>query len=842
MKLTARDFGLFGLIIYFTFIGGTFYSQLNFPLRVASQIIVTLILGLWLLVKLRRKEGLPATDLDWPIAAYLLVNLVSALLGVSPRYSLETSWFSLAHVLTLYLLVDLIRRGWGFKLAWAFYMTAAVVCLVGLAEFLAWYVGTAQLAGFSQGWLDIGGWRQPIPPQIYRLNITLNGSTPLSAYLALLITPAIGLILTLPRRDQNRQALILWLALALLVQILTFSRAGILALAVSLLLLAAGWLKVTGRGWAELRRYWSRMSPLYRGLIGFGLVLLAGLGLFWLQHSFLNRAGSTNFRLTLWQAAVEIFQDHWLTGAGPANFGRALLQLNRADLPRQQIATAHSIYLNTAAELGVLGLVVGAWLMAALILAWRRRWQQARQGGQAEQIRLVAAGAALVGLAAQTLVDTYTATPNMLVMLALVAYIISGVSPVTTPARRRVAAYLALALLCLSAIGLGWLARADLHFQRSVRAERAGDLPRAIAEATQAHQFDPALTLYDFRLALLQARLADLTGSAEARQAAIDHYQAGLAREPIWGLNSASLAGLLGQQGQPEEAIDIWQRTLAAEDAALYWLNLGYLSEQQGDWANAVANYGQALRRAPGLAASSFWQATPARSARWSDFVEAAVAQLPAEGQGEIELRVDLAMARADLETVEALIGPATPATIPELRLKLAELYLHRGQPEQAELLLQADPITGQDYLLAGWLKLQLGHKAEAERLLKTAVFLGHGAANYYLGQLYEQQGNLPAAEMAYRRGFSPRGVAEDVAVTIYGRPGGLDLAPQVLRVGVGPQQAESWLALARLLEVQQRFAEAQQIYQLLLTEDPFLDVARQRLESIGELDQNRIN
>ena len=80
------------------------------------------------------------------------------------------------------------------------------------------------------------------------------------------------------------------------------------------------------------------------------------------------------------------------------------------------IATAHSIYLNTAAELGLLGLVVGGWLMVALILAWWRRWQQARRSSQAEQIRLVAVGAALVGLTAQTLVDTYTATPNMLVM------------------------------------------------------------------------------------------------------------------------------------------------------------------------------------------------------------------------------------------------------------------------------------------------------------------------------------------------------------------------------------------------------------------------------------------
>ena len=54
MRLTRRDFALLGVIIYFTFIGGTFYSQLNFYLRVANQILVTLILGSWLFIRLRK--------------------------------------------------------------------------------------------------------------------------------------------------------------------------------------------------------------------------------------------------------------------------------------------------------------------------------------------------------------------------------------------------------------------------------------------------------------------------------------------------------------------------------------------------------------------------------------------------------------------------------------------------------------------------------------------------------------------------------------------------------------------------------------------------------------------
>ncbi|HXW01525.1 MAG TPA: hypothetical protein VEC93_24150, partial [Anaerolineae bacterium] len=187
MQLTKKDFALLGLVIYFTFIGGTFYSQLNFFLRLANQLIVSVILGVWLFRQLKKGAGLPLTFLDGAVALYFAANLVSAVLGQSPRFSLEGLWFSLVHILAFYLLVDLMRQGWTAKLVWAFYMAAAVVCVVGLTEFLAWYFGAGVFPGFAQGWPEIGGWQQPIPPHIYRLAITLNGSTPLSAYLALLI-------------------------------------------------------------------------------------------------------------------------------------------------------------------------------------------------------------------------------------------------------------------------------------------------------------------------------------------------------------------------------------------------------------------------------------------------------------------------------------------------------------------------------------------------------------------------------------------------------------------------------------------------------------------------------
>ncbi|MFN8459861.1 MAG: O-antigen ligase family protein [Anaerolineae bacterium] len=836
MKLTRRDFLLFGVLLYFTFIGGTFYSQFNFTLRLANQIIVTTILGGWLLYQWLKKEGLPATTLDGAVAAYLGVSFVSAWLGLSPRFSLETWWFTLTHTLAFYLLVDLMRRGWTAKLTWAFFMTSAVVCLVGLAEFLAWYVGAPLFPAFAQGWVELGGWRQPIPPMIYRLAITLNGSTPLSAYLALLIPPAIGLIFSLPRRNENRQALWVWLILAFIIQILTFSRAGVLALATSTGMMIAGWYALAGKRLSAWQSLGNNLRGRSRLVLMVSLLAVLGLAVFWLQNSFANRAGNTQFRFVLWQVALQIFQDHPLSGAGPGNFGRALLRYNQANLPRLQMSSAHNVYLNTAAELGLLGVMAGGYLIWQVGRAWWRRWQRAVSSPPVERVALLTCGAALLGLIAQTLVDTYSATPNILLMLALVAYIVSDVPVEPILFRQRLIALGTAVLLLVYMAGFAWITRADGRFQKSLQAEAAGNWVEAISEAQEANRLDPYLPLYTYRLAFAEARLAALTQDPQLISAAAAHYQAGLQQEPIWGLNSANLAGMLWQQGQRAEAIDILQRTITAEEEPLYVVNLGYFYEQEGDWAKAGAAYGQALTLAPILAGSGFWAASPERAARNQLFIEQALTHLNASAKQPVEqlFLVQVALAQGDFDRVEKLAGSVSATTDLQLRTALAEVYLRRNEPEQVEILLASSAIdSSQDYFLRGRQKLLSGDQSLAEKYLKTAVFLGERRAHTYLGQLYEQQGDLRAAESAYLSGFLPHYISENIETTIYGRPGSNDLVPQLLRIGVGPMQAESWLALARLYEQQERWEEAKRVYELLLIEDPFLKPAQERLMTL---------
>jgi tetratricopeptide (TPR) repeat protein len=814
MKLTKRDFLLLAVVVYFTVIGGTFYSQLNFGLRVTNQLIVTLILGGWLTLKLRRGEGLPRTPLDPAVALFLVVSFLSAMLGQSPRYSLEVLWLTLAHTLAFYLLVDLFRRGWLPRLAWAVYMASAVVCLITIAEMAAWYFGSPLLPQFSQGWWDIGGWQHPLPPLLYRPNMLLNGSTHLAAYLSLLIPPAMALVLTLPRYHQNRKALLLWLGLAFIVEVFTLSRVGVLGLGVSLSLLALGWLWLTRPHPAAWLAGWRRLSFAARlGLI-IAAVALLSISAVWLPQSFRGRQVSTDFRFTLWRTAAAILVDSPLTGAGPGNFPRALLRLNNPALPRFQIGSAHSIYFNTAAELGLAGLLTGAAVYLLLAWSWRQHWRQLTD--TPAKIRLIAVGATLAGLAAQLLVDTYAATPHMLVVGGLMAGL---VRPLTHPRPfRRVPAALGLAALTVYLLGLGWIALADVHFQSSLRQEQTGNLPAAISEAEAAAQIDPSLWLYEFRLGLLNARLANGQTDPATRQAAIAPYQTGLAHEPILGLNSANLAAMLWQDGRQTEAIALLAQTLAAEPDPRYALNLGYFYEQQDDWAQAAPVYGRLLSRHPELAASLFWSAAE-RQAHWPAIEAAALAALPpTDPLAGPRLSAKLALAQGDGPRFGTIIAPLTAELPPGP--ELFEYYLARFQFDKAETQLPHPPQSATDYLNWGRLKWFAGDDAAAEAFFKRAAFAGDREGHTYLGQLYEQQGKLDAAKAAYQKGWLVA-VFENIEVSIYGRYGANDLAPQLIRLA-DERTFAPVLALARLANAEGHPEEADRLYNLLAEQDYF--------------------
>ncbi|PWH13638.1 MAG: hypothetical protein DDG58_13635 [Ardenticatenia bacterium] len=864
----SRTFGLqllfFLAVLYATFIGGSFYTDFWLPLRVFHHLVIGAGLLAWLVYRLRCGAELPRTPLDAPILAYLVVLFVTALFGLHPRFSLEQLWTPFTWALLFYFLVDLGRRGYNRFVLHALYMSAAVVCLVSGVELASWYFGWPLLPQFVQGWPAIGS-GQLIPPTLHRLSLALNGATPLSAYMALLIPPALAILVTTPMRD-SRWAMALWLIAALGVEVLSMSRGGILALSVSLPLMALTFWWARRSAVVDAERRGDAM-PLHSSgkrftgrrwlLLGVALAAAALIGTtlvpLWWQHTFDGRAGSTNFRVTLWQVALRTFQEDPLTGVGPYNYGRSLLRRNDASLPRRQIMTAHNWYLNSAAETGVMGLAAGSWLLGSIGLALHRRWREARTLPQ--RVRIGAVGAALMGFAAQNLVDTFTATPVVLSVLILMAFALT-VSPqptmerAPTPMRHilpkwlnlaRLAVWVALGAVILYTLGLLWWNRAQYSFQRSVQLFRAGRWEEAAAAAAHARHMDAAMTLYTFQLAHILSAAgaqADVSDASSLDSQAAALYRAALSGEPVLGRQSANLAATLWRQGDREGALRALQAAVAADPDPILAVNLGFFYQQVGDLARAIDYYGRALAFAPELAASQFWEADATRWGHWAEIVHRAEQMLPAHLL-PAQWRLQLALARQEWDVVKehatALLDDPSFSCL--ARSALARAHLAQGELadalQMAEQAVRADAACGSAYLLRGQVHLARGEESAAERDWRIALFLGQSRAAYHLGRLDEARGNRGAAIRWYRYALPVTALPTDVEVVLYNRHATFELLPPLFHIGVGPEEAAPYWALGELYQAQSDYAAARQVYQLLLIQDPFLSEARRRLEAL---------
>ncbi len=845
MMKRRRSILLFPIFTYVCFFTGNTYSARYLLLRVVTHLLPISLLGAWLVGLVRNRKGFARTWLDRPILAWLGVALVASFAGLCPRFSLERVCRHLVYALSFYALVELQSQGREVIAFRALFLTGTVVCLAGLIEWISWYLGLSFLPGTTVGWPAIRGQETLIPPVLHRLNATLGGSTPLAAFLAVLIPPAIGWVVT-TKRPQMRWALSLWLAVALLVEVLTLSRGGILALGVSLPLTGLGWIAAQER-WQKALKQWFQGRSRWKswGVFLTLLVIAVVVGAFWFSNSFTGRRGSTTHRFVLWDVALDTFRANPALGAGPANFGRALLLQNDNALPRHQIQTAHNAYLNAAAEVGLAGLVVSAWLLSAFVRGWMVNWKDAPPD---RRLRMTACGAALVGLAAQLLVDTFTAPANWLPVLVLGAFASAqgrARRPTRLPRGKRWGPVAALFALLLSTAWLGWTDVAQYHFERSTQLMRRGDFEQASQESQRAQAMDGGLSLYAFQHAHIQALRSTANGASSIANQAITHYHAGLSIDPVWGKQSANLGSLLWRQGNRTEAIEWMERTTAANQHADYLLNLGFFYEQIGAEEAAWESYGRTLVNSPARAGSGFWHANPARAEAWTKMIQQAeqhhVMTQKRSTEALVRFRAQVALAKADYGQVEQVarsILEARPDS-PEGYTWLARSLL--GQQRADEALLAAQqaakmaPKNSVALAVRGCARWQAEKDLSAVNDLRKALFISPGTqdAHVCLGQIYEEQGKLDAAIESYSRALSGRAIDQDVEMTLYDRRATFEMLPGLVRVRMGKHTAAPWLRVATLYEQMERCEDAQAVYRALLAEDEYLEIAQKRLDAL---------
>ena len=303
--------------------------------------------------------SLPYRTLLSLLGALLLLMMLSAL-WATDRVAALKEILKWGEALTIMVVVPrfLATRRDIWLVLYVMFGVAVCEALLGIAQ--GTVLASLQHVSADRGVRVVGTFGQPNPFAGY-LNLTLP---------ILLALAAWGKPLTV-RWLSGAGALVLGCALAL-----TQSRGAALGLAGAMLAMA--WL-----GWPSMRRWVLSAVAGVLSSIGVALathrltvpVLLERLGWRPLTNAALSgQVTDANFstleRLAHWAAAVRMIAAHPLGGVGIGNYAAAY---PRYAVPRWSLALghAHNLYLNMAAEIGILGgILYLVWVGVGLWLVW----------------------------------------------------------------------------------------------------------------------------------------------------------------------------------------------------------------------------------------------------------------------------------------------------------------------------------------------------------------------------------------------------------------------------------------------------------------------------------------
>ncbi len=246
-------------------------------------------------------------------------------------------------------------------------------------------------------------------------------------------------------------------------------------------------------------------------------------------------SGSTYFRLLsvagshryqYWQVALRAFRSSPWHGIGPGTFQFYWAQHQKLG---EYVLNAHSLWIETLAELGIIGLVLLAGFFLWTLVNGAVRAMASEPDTRALRVAAVSAVAAFGAAAAFDWDWQIAVIPIITMMLAALALTRElGSEPTsvldrTRPAFRQiVATRIVLVVACLVAL---WVIIVPLGTTAAVRASQQaagrGQLAAALRDAANAQQLEPDAATPRLQRALVLEQLGDTSGAAQAIAAAI---------------------------------------------------------------------------------------------------------------------------------------------------------------------------------------------------------------------------------------------------------------------------------------------------------------------------------
>lgn len=821
-------------VLYITFLGGTAYPDLVIVHRIVLQVAMSAVLGGWMLLMILKGKAWPKTPFDAALLAYALWLGISSAFSQDTRVSLEAIWILLVHIALFYWLVALMQAGrqrWIFE---ALFIAGGVVVMVSALEFASWYFGL-KFAGFEQGWFEIGGLADPMPPFIRRVALAFNISTILANYVATMLPLILGWALSVQQKDYRQGLFILFGGVAA-VLILTVSRGGWMGAVIGIGLFIALQLRRSPR-FAS----WLRPKIFVPLVVGGLLAFSAFLVIFSIRS---DRSSGDAGRVDMWQSAVEMLQDHPITGVGVREFGVAFRALRDPEIAQNKLMAAHNLSLNTGAEIGLVGVAILLWLTVIFLRQWLAAWQGTSVG---RKVRLEAILAALVTFAIHSLVDTFALTANVLPILIMVAYVAAGQYSPESPApviektawRRGMAA----AALAVVVVYGGWfvqLDRAYFELFYSMQAIGNEDLEKALEHAEQAEALDPHLGLYPLHRAYVLGLLAD-ENPERYLSAAIEAGETTMKDNPTFDYGHANLAALYFAEGRYldaaahlKRAIEIYPET--GEFHLFYAQSLEMAALSSGNDAASpeiIAAYHAALDADIELARSDFWMA----GVRYVGRVTALVQYLDVGKKG----RALFVAVCQGWETEAARLLEELDHEEPFMEAYAQALYYWKLQGDYTsalqwydEALVYLNPeLAAPLYAEQAEIYWTLGDAEAAEREAKTALFIDSasgGRAYYILALIRLAEETVPLDDELFNEqlimAVPPHITLQHYAGVVYARPATFDFLPQLPIPGEAREVYAPWLLLAeRYAGDDNPNTDPQAIYTAIAKRSPYLEM-----------------
>ena len=279
-----------------------------------------------------------------------------------------------------------------------------------------------------------------------------------------------------------------------------------------------------------------RGSAIFGGLlvaaVVIGIAVLIGTGAdhrLWVQFKRPNPPAATHnqylrllsisgsHRYQYWQAASSAFHTHTWKGIGPGTFEFWWAQHQHLG---EFVRNAHSLWMETLAELGIPGLVlIGGFFFLVLVLG-------AGRALSAPDPERSAIGTAVAGVAAFCAAAAFDwvwqigVVPLAAMLLAAVAIGAPRLPTGEEPARRLVPRLLPRLVLILAALPALWAIARPLATTQAVRSSQSaaarGDFRAALSDALTAQHVEPGAASPRLQRALLLEQLGDTAGAGEA--------------------------------------------------------------------------------------------------------------------------------------------------------------------------------------------------------------------------------------------------------------------------------------------------------------------------------------